>query len=150
MTTLITRRAAVDAIAAHIADRTAFIVLAPPKLLGEVITRLRHVPGWTGYLDTGRDSVARGDAAEFVTLGRVAQAFGTPAIAVMTVPKTVPAARLSRALRQPIADDGSQDILVIRGESGPIHWPMLFVDALEQVEPAAAAQLHAEDLSVMS
>lgn len=150
MTTLITRRAAVDAIAAHLADRTAFIVFAPPVLLAEVVGRLRSLPGWTGYLDTGRHTVVQADTAEFSALGRVTRVLGTPAAAVLAIPKTVPAAQLAAALRREVAADGSQDILVISADGGPIHWPMLFVDALEQVDPAAAAQLHAEAIGRLS
>ncbi|GAA2370798.1 hypothetical protein Cme02nite_45080 [Catellatospora methionotrophica] len=150
MTHLITRQAAVDAIAGHLADRTAFVVLAPPDLLAETTGRLRHLPGWTGYLDTGRDTVAQGNAEQFAALCGVAQVLGRPAVAVLTIPKTVPARRVAQALRRPVAADGSQDVLVVRVDGGPVCWPLLFVDALERVEPAAAAQLHAEDLAGLS
>lgn len=149
MTTLITRRDAVNAIAQHLTDRTAFIVFASPALLAEAADRLKEVPGWTGYLDTGDPLVTEADCRTFTALGALAGVFGIPVAAVLVIPKTVPAAVLSRALRQRVAADGSQDILVVHGRQR-VHWPLLFVDALQRVDPAAAAQLHANSIGRLS
>lgn len=146
MTALITRRAAVDAIARHLADRTAFVVFAPPAQLAETVRRLHAVPDWTGYLDTGDPLVTEADSAMCVALGALAGVFGVPTAAVFVVPKTVPAARLGRALGHLIPADGSQDVIgVVDGER--VAWPLLLVDALERVDPAAAAHLHANSLA---
>jgi hypothetical protein len=36
------------------------------------------------------------------------------------------------------------------GDAQPIVWPMLFVDALERVDPKAAAQLRVDDIARQS
>lgn len=140
MTTSISRATAVTTVAGHIADRDAFVITVPPNVLGDVTHGLRDVDGWTAYLDSGTPVILQTDRVSVLAV--------TGAIilsaAVVTVPKTVPAAVLSKALGQTIPDDGSQDLVVLHGADGePIVWPLLFVDALDQVDPIAAAQLRA-------
>jgi hypothetical protein len=145
VTTLITRRAAVAAIARRLADRTAFVVFTPPAQLGETVARLRRLPGWTGYLDSGGEMVTEGDPLACAALGGLVQAVGARVAAVLIVPKTVPAAALGRALGQPIAADGSEDVIgVVDGQR--VAWPLLLVDAIAEVDPVSAAQLHANSL----
>jgi hypothetical protein len=111
------------------------------------------VPGWTGYLDLGLPTVLRvhlSQAQKKTLLPVLVSLVGAACTAVFTVPKTVPAVTLGTALGQQLSDDGSQDILVIH-EPGPATvWPTLFVDALALVDPASAAQLHANDLTRQS
>lgn len=147
MTTVIPRESAVRRIAAHIADRDAFIVVVPPGLLDTLAAGLVDVPDWTGYADNGTRMVLRTDQPGALL---VVEAVSV-ATAVVIVPKTVPAGVLAEALGQEIPADGSQDLVLLHeDERGPLIWPRLFVDALEIVDPAVAAHLHANDLAGLS
>jgi hypothetical protein len=149
MTTVIHRDQALKAIAGHIADRDAFVVLVPPAMLDTVTHALRRTPQWRGYIDNGTGIILRADAATATALMPLMGALGIPTAAVLTVPKTVPASVLGEALGQHIPADGSQDIIGIH-DGGPLIWPLLFVDALALVDPAAAAQLRALDIATAS
>ncbi len=141
------RDRAVADIASAIADRTAFVILGPPHMLPALGYRLTSMPDWTAYIDSGNPLVLRSQDA--VTLCIVPTLL--PAAAVVTVPKTVPAAALSEALGQHVPDDGSRDLVMLHdGDAQPIVWPMLFVDALERVDPKAAAQLRVDDIARQS
>jgi hypothetical protein len=154
-TVVIPRADAVHAIAGRLADRDAFVLLIPPGMVPTAARCLANVTRWTGYLDVGLPTVLRtnsGQALEMLPL--VVSHFGATTTAVITVPKTIPAATLRTALgmaagRQQFPDDGTRDIVAIH-ETGPLQWPLLFIDALTQVDPAAAAQLHANDLTRQS
>jgi len=149
-TDVIARADAVHAIANRLADRDAFVLLVPPAMVPTAAHRLADVTGWTGYLDTGAPIVLRTSNSQVLTtLPLVVSHFGTTITAVITIPKTIPAATLRTTLGADIPADGSKDIVAIH-ESGPLVWPLLFVDALTQVDPAAAAHLHANDLTRQS
>jgi hypothetical protein len=149
-TTPLDRERAVANIAAAIADRTAFVILGAPHMLDALGYRLKSVPDWTAYVDNGTPLALRTEDA--ATL-RIVPTL-VPATVVVTVPKTVPAAALDDALGplgQHVPDDGSRDMLILHdGDDQPIVWPTLFVDALEQVDPRAAAQLRATDIAIQS
>jgi hypothetical protein len=149
-TVVIPRADAVHAIAAHLADRDAFVLLVPPGMVPTTARCLATVARWTGYLDVGLPTVLRTHNSHALeTLPLVVSHFGTSTTAVITVPKTIPAAVLATFLSEQLPDDGSRDIIAIH-ETGPLQWPLLFIDALTQVDPAAAAQLHANDLTTQS
>ncbi len=96
-------------------------------------------------LDCGLAAVLRVDDARTITGTAALLAItGTPVVAVVLIPKTVPAKRISKALGCPVPADGSRDLLVVgEGHDEPAAWPMLFVDALADADPTAAAQLYA-------
>src|SRR5262249_28808962 len=105
---------------------------------------------WTGYLDIGLPTVLRTHSSQALeTLPLVVAHFGATTTAVITVPKTTPATTLATALGAQLTADGSRDIVAIH-ETGPLQWPLLLIDALTHVDPAAAAQLHANDLTKQS
>jgi hypothetical protein len=122
----------------------------------DVFYRLRNVLEWTGYVDNGQPNVWRltTNAAAVVKTIATMESFGALFIAVITVPKTVPALELGCLLDCEVAADGSQDILGLRetweeGEA-PIIWPTLFVDALDKVSPKSAAAIRASDILGLS
>jgi hypothetical protein len=142
---VIARADAVRDIAAHLADRTAFVVFTGPDLMSAVAARLDPVEGWTGYADNGMPVVLRARSSEAFVAAEVMKALaGMPMVAVFIVPKSVPAKVPSEALGQEIEADGSRDIIAIHGDDGRVIWPMLFVDALDLVDPVAASQLRAQ------
>jgi hypothetical protein len=151
-TRIIARDDAVHTIAGHLADRDAFVVLVPPGMVPTVADRLTTVPSWTGYLDAGLPTLLHTNSGKaLIILPLLVPHTAANANAVITIPKTIPAATLAKALGQHIADDGSKDIVLIHETGpGPLAWPMVFIDALAQVDPAAAAQLHANDLTRQS
>lgn len=145
VTTVIDRTKVVSQIADHLADRDSYIIVAPPDAIFGLVEQLANVPNWSGYVDQGINLVLH-------TTGTPALAFialmGVPATVVIAVPKTVPADVLRKAFGQPIPADGSRDIVILHGKDDqPMIWPLLFVDALTKVDPKAAAEIYANDLS---
>ncbi len=145
MTAVIPRESAVHRIAAHITDRDVWLITVPPSLLPTVAEALGDVPGWLGYVDNGTGLILTTDRPMAI----IATAVFIASTAVVAVPKTVPAAVLAEALGRDVPADGSQDLILLH-EGGPIVWPMLFVEALDRVEPAVAAHLRANDLANLS
>lgn len=143
MIEILERDHAVHTIAAHLADRDSYVITVPPYAITPMATRLCATANHTAYLDTGLPFILATD--EGATLAAV----GTlvPMAIVLTVPKTVPPSVLARAIGQPVPDDGSQDIVIIQRRDGrATHWPVLFVDALEAVDPRAAAEIRANQV----
>jgi hypothetical protein len=138
---LIGRGQAVQQIADQLADRTSYVITTPAERLGPLVRALAdHAPRWIAYLDNATGTVLRTpDASTVCAVDRVADT-----AAVITVPKAVAPAALAAALGQPVPDDGSQDIFVLCGHGEPVPFPLLFVDALDLVDPVAAAQLRAD------
>jgi hypothetical protein len=122
---------AVRAIAAHIADRDAYVITVPPDTLPALSRTLNGLPSWSAYLDNGTPVVMR-----TVRAGALAVAdLLTETAGVLVVPKTVSAAELSRVVGQQVPADGSQDLVVLMSpQGGPVFWPLLFVDALAIAE----------------
>jgi hypothetical protein len=138
---LIGRGRALRFISEALADRTHFL-LVPPVQRGTEVAELLDGAGipWTGYIDSGQDTVLRVDQA---SLMMVTEQLARRTAALITVAKTVPAEQLSSALDQAIAADGSQDLILMTDDGKQLHWPMLFVDALDRIDPVEAARLRA-------
>ena len=136
--TPIARARAVKDIAAHLADRSAFVVMVNPKVLGPLAGRLHLIPGWTAYIDNGTGIVMRAtDIGVLVVIDML-----TPNAVVLTIPKTTPAATISEALSEPVPEDGSQDIILLGAKpNAPMFWSLLFLDALERVDPETAGTI---------
>lgn len=147
---VITREDAVAQLASCIADRNAFLITAAPNLTLELAQRIAAVGPWTGYLDTGVDHILQtNDIRALATTWAITTAVNGAAIAVFTVPKTVPAKKLSKAVGQNVPADGSQDILIVN-QDARFYWPLLFVDAVERVDPAMASSIRASDVRNLS
>lgn len=135
-------RAALE-ISGRIAGEADYLITVPPGALLPLCEALDALTSWTAYLDSGTPLVVRTERSG--TLRNVA--LRGAAAGVISVPKAVPAAALAEALSQPLPPDGSEDLIVLTSpDGGPIFWPLLFVDALEIVDPAAAAQLRAHHI----
>jgi hypothetical protein len=145
------RAAAVRAIAAHVADRTAFVISAPPAILESAAHCLSGIGEGDCYMDNGLDAVFR-LSGQYVALAEVmAGLLPDLTAAVFTVPKTVPAARLSEALQgHPIPEDGSQDLVLLHADENRVEFPLLLVEALARVDPDIAMQLDANDVRRLS
>lgn len=139
---LISRATAVQQIADHIADRDHYVITAPPEALAALAQTLRLVDTWAGYLDNGAGMILRTDRPGVLAISNLL----APAVGVITVPKTVPAAVLTEALGQEVPDDGSQDIVILMPGGPPAYFPLLFVEALDIVDPRTAAQLRAHHI----
>ncbi len=140
---ILDRDEAVQRIAGHIADRDAYVVTAPPYTLPTLSRTLDSLSGWFAYLDSGTPAILHTDRAGALLVADLLM----DTAAVIVVPKTVAAAELSKVLGQDVPADGSQDLVVLMPpDGGPIFWPLLFVDALEVVDPPVAAQLRAHHI----
>lgn len=140
---LIERSRAVKAIADQILDRTSYVIIAPTDNLVRLVDSLtEHTEKWTAYLDNGTGAVLCTTNADIVRVVDIL--IGTAA--VITVPKTVPAPAISAALGQHLPEDGSQDLVVLRVPDEPMFWPLLFIDALDLVDPKVAAELRANQV----
>jgi hypothetical protein len=149
------RGEAVRDIAAHVADRDAFIVSAPPDALVESTARLKDLPDAVCYLDCGFQAVVRVRSPHLGECAAIArcQLPGTAA-AVFIVSKTIAADRLSKLLRLDLCGvaipaDGSQDLLLLQTRS-LFDLPALVVDAIGMCDPAFAAEIYANDLRSQS
>lgn len=147
----IARAEAVRAIAAHVADRTAFVISAPPAMLEGAARCLRKIGTGDCYMDNGLHAVFL-LSGEYVALaeGMAGLLPGTTA-AVFTVPKTVSAATLSQALQgQEIPANGSQDLVLLHSDENRVEFPRLLAEALALVDPDVAMQLAANDIRTLS
>jgi hypothetical protein len=107
MTTMTPREVAVRSIADGIADRTSFVATVPPGMLATVAAALARIPSWTAWLDCGLDAMLCVDGARLVADTAALFAItGTPVVAVVTICKTVPAKRISKALGCPVPPTG--------------------------------------------
>lgn len=145
------RDVAVTDIAARLADRDAFVLLGQPDATRAIGERIDQAGDWTCYIDNGTDNVLRiNDLTRLALATTVTATLGLPTVAVFLVPKTVPAKVLADALGQEIPADGSRDIIGLYEREHPLIWPMMFVEALERVDPQAALVLHANALGKLS
>lgn len=141
---LLTLPEGIKHIANQLADRHSFVITVPPGRLMQLADALEaHVPTWTAYLDNATGMVLRTPLAGTI---RHVTPFA-PTAAVVTVPKTVPAEHVSKAIGQHVPADGSQDIVVLLTPGEPTYFPMLFVNAMELVDPDVAATLRAHELT---
>ena len=143
----ISSRAAVRHIADCLADRTSYVVGVPPNMIETVAIRAARLPArW--LLDNGTRTVmqASGTAARVL-----ASLLGDLAAAVVTIPKTTPAAQIRGALGELIPADGSQDVIIVGADGDSVNmWPRLLTAAIAEVDPAFAAVLAASDLANLS
>jgi hypothetical protein len=132
-------RAALE-ISGRIAGEADYLITVPPGALLPLCDTLDALTSWTAYLDSGTPLVVRAERSG--TVRNIA--LRGAAAGVIIAPKAVPAAALTEALGQLLPPDGSQDLIVLTSpDGGPIFWPLLFVDALDLIDPDAAAQLRA-------
>jgi hypothetical protein len=134
-----TRENALTHLVAAIADRTAFVVVPAPTLTVEVATGLAALPAWSAFLDNGGDDVLEMHDATVVAALLVLAG----GVCTFVVPRTVPAADLGAVLGQCVPEDGSQDVVFVLDDEARAWWPLLFIDAVDQVDAIAAAQIRA-------
>lgn len=140
---LMNRSRAVREIADRIADRTHFVMISPTHRLARLVYDLaEQTPQWCAYLDSGSGMVLRTPHAGTVAAIKVF----IETAGVVTVPKTVPAAKLAAVVDQPVPEDGSQDLVVLYEPGEPMFWPTLFVNAIDLVDPKAAATIRANQI----
>ncbi len=143
-TTPIARVRAVKDIAAHLADQTAFVMMVNPQKLELLADRLPMIPDWTAYVDNGTDVILRtADARVLMVVDMLIEN-----AVIVTIPKTVPATVIGEALAETIPADGAQDIVMVGYDpTQPMFWSLLFVDALQRVDPKTANAIRAASLS---
>lgn len=145
------RSTAVSDIAARIDAKDTFIVSVPPEALHGAAAQLRKLRTATCYLDCGMPGVLRlrsphlKEAADLAAI----QPSGTMS-AVYLVPKTIPAAALSKLLGSEVPPDGSQDLVMLQAADGQPGLALLAVDAISMLDPAMAAAFQAADIRNMS
>ena len=140
---IIDRATAVQEIAGRIRDRDAYVITAPPDTLPLLSRTLDGISSWSAYLDSGTPAILRTDRAGALLVADLLM----ETAGVIVVPKSVPAAELSKVVGQEVPADGSQDLVVLMPpDGGPVFWPLIFVDALEVVDPPVAAQLRAHHI----
>jgi hypothetical protein len=149
----VSRADAISDISAHIADQDAFVISVPPGALEVVTHRLRNLRGTTCYLDIegACGDVTRFRSPHLTEAANIAKSQPPDtAVAVFIVPKTIPAARLSKLLGselhgQVIPADGSQDLVMIQTRD-LFDMPRLLIDAIAVHDPRSAAEMYANDL----
>lgn len=135
---------AVRMVAGQIAGRRHFSVIFGPGALSELSRRLAGVTGWTAYVHA-----SHGDRDVVFSTTRWADLAGwdvhMPALlGVVTMPKSPrAAAQLTAALGAGV-DCGERDQITLTPDGSRTFWPGLVLDALEQVDPAAAATIYLE------
>ena len=121
----------------------------PPGEMSHLGAALAQLPsGWTAYIDNGTSAVLQADRPQLVEATGILGWFGL-AVGVLLVPKTIPVRKIRRAFGvSTIPHDGSRDVLMIGDRTTPEHfaWPMLLVEALDQVHPSVAAQVRAAEV----
>jgi hypothetical protein len=152
--TPIPREQAVEQLAAAIADRRDYLIPAPS--LNRAVGYALHLVGLpaTWYLDSGQALVMRisgraGDdtLAGLTAIGLVVNRDAVTGVGV--IPKSPRArARFERVIGRPI---GPGEDLIIAVEPDPageprIAWPTLAVDAIDRLDPVAAARIRAGHL----
>lgn len=150
-TTITNHDTAADQIAAHLADRDAFVILADVDMYHDLVRCLDTLDDWTAYVTSADGSILiTGDRPVMDVHGIMATLLGTFHAMLFTVPKTVPAAALGKAIGTFVPVDGSKDIIFCHRPGTVMSWPMVFVDAMRQVDPKVAMQLEASELARMS
>lgn len=150
--TLVPRHEVVRALAGHLADRDHWVLYS----VGTDLNRLPDfgtLPDYTGYLDNGTALVMRVRPPNWPLITVTCAMMPPLALRLLlTVPKTVGADTLTELLGTTVPADGSQDIIGMGDDEQPTryYWPALFVDAVRLVDPAAAAQLAANDIRGLS
>lgn len=127
------RSEAVKQLAGHVADLDRFVMAMALEEFGAIAADFAaNISTWTAYIDSGGDAVLRTDDAQLVEM----YALMFTGSVVVTVSKSVPAARLRRVLgRSQLPVDGQRSYLDMESA----HHPALFYAALEAVDPVATA-----------
>jgi hypothetical protein len=138
---------AVLLLADRIKARDQWLIVAPPANLGRIAHRIaQRCTHWTAHLDNGTGHVLTIDRAPGVisTAETIA-----PVAAVFTIPKTgVSGGVIAKIVGQPVARDGSQDIVLLHLDGQPMSWPTLLVDAFDEIDPVAASTIRANQVDV--
>lgn len=134
---LYSRSAAVALLSTALTERSHYVLTAPPGAAALVAPRLTRL-AWTAYLDQGTEEIAAVTQVGAV----VAAELLTEVATVILVPiRPGVAEYLSAALGVAVSPD--RDILAIATPDGRAAWPRLLVDAIDRVDPVAAAQIRA-------
>jgi hypothetical protein len=138
---IVPRGNTVAVIAARYEKRDAYLVAAGPSQVPSALARLAPVAEAIVYLDQGGETVMSATGAALQVMPDLMET-AAPCAAVWVVPKSVSAARLGKALGDSIPADGSRDLIVLTADDGnhAAH-PLILVDAIERVDPAAAGHI---------
>jgi hypothetical protein len=149
---VISRREAVDRIAAHYRGRDAYLVAAGPQQAAGALEALAPVAGCTAYLDQGdSETVMTVTGPALQVMPDVMDAGQAPVAAVVAIPKTVPARRLSRVLANDIPADGSRDMIMLTTDDGRhMAYPLILVEAIEQSDQKTGMQIRASERDLIA
>ncbi|NUP17100.1 MAG: hypothetical protein HOZ81_13525 [Streptomyces sp.] len=137
---LLQRPEAVRAIADTLADRTAYLITLPPGAAPLLAPSLDGIDGWTAYLDNGSGDVLATSDTGILCLAQ-AECLSSGAV---RIPKSVHLDVISQIIRHRVPTDGSKDVFILTSKGGqPAYWPLLLVDAIDQVDAVMAARLRA-------
>ena len=131
-------------LAAHRADRDAFILAIPPSLLVAAARGLGMIREAEFFLDssgTGDLLTAAGPGAGDAVAVTVALS-GRPTVAVAVVPKRVAGVAVCAALGLRDMDD-ARDLRALEKPGEPVAWPRFLIDALERVDPDTVRRIEA-------
>jgi hypothetical protein len=133
ISTSLDRASAVKQLSGPVFDRHSFLVAVSLRRLAEQVHAFGDgtVPVWTAYIDHGGSAVLRTSDVNLLE----AHTRSVPGSAVLVIPKTVPATALREVFGQPLPEDGSRDLIDLDTD----FWPTLVFEALEAVNPEAAA-----------
>lgn len=143
---LVHRTEVIDALASHMDASDAYIIVpATDGSTAGLITALEDLHNWTAYVDCGTDAIAVTNAAAIVwVVAKLA-----PRIAmVVTIDKSESGDTLAEVLGIYAPEDDEQDIFILADQDGPLAWPMMFVSAVEKVDPDGAAMFYADAVPV--
>jgi len=125
------RAQAIARLAAHRAERDAYLIAIPPSLIAPAALSLGLIRECVFYLDsagTGDLVTAHGpDAGTAVAL--TAALAGIPVVAVAVIPKTVAAVAVCAVLGEPDMDD-DRDLRALLQDDESTVWPRFLLDAL--------------------
>ncbi|MFI1937713.1 hypothetical protein ACH44C_11005 [Streptomyces purpureus] len=139
---LIPRAHALQHIATRLDAQDHYLIASPPDTLGRLMTNLEDIPSWMAYVDNGSPTILRTERPGAVRLaGRI-----LAVAAVVVVAKTVPRRDVMAALNRETNPGHTEDIFVLTTPGGRTWWPVLFAEALDLVDPAAAAELRNDGL----
>ncbi|MFI9274638.1 hypothetical protein ACIGXM_28610 [Kitasatospora sp. NPDC052896] len=139
---VIDRNTALWRVAKAYRDRTHFIATVSPGMAGEVAQRLEGLRGWEMLLDSGGGAILATSSSGLVEVTDKLSAVESAGVVLAS--KSVDSAELGDRLGQEIPE--GKDLFVIGdADDGELMvWPTLFVDALDLVDPVAAAQMRAQ------
>lgn len=144
-TGMLAREHAVEVVADCIRRRMHYVVVGAPSLVSGVMQRLsdqKHT--WSAFVESAAPVILVTNEEAVVEVMTML-AGPDSHIIVLTVPKSVPASVLADIVGQPVPADGSQDLFVLSALNEQIQWPVLFIDALDEVDPVAASQIRAAE-----